>query len=192
VPLCRCKAVESHSLCIVLRNTFTDVKHDAQVALSLCMPLCRCKAVESHSLRIVLRNTLTIIVPHSNYILPETAARSLALPSQRQSFPYVCSNTFAKEVAAAECALAVRAAQRRASFGQLERSLFILGNARSAVNQHVREKRVRGGVLRQRRLPRAASLYHCSPYSRCPSWKTESAASAAAATPPPGCACAGC
>jgi hypothetical protein len=49
----------------------------------------------------------------------------------------------------------VRAAQRRASFGQLERSLRILGDARSAVSQHVREERVRGGVLRQRRLPPA-------------------------------------
>ena len=161
------------------------------------MPLCRCKAVESHSFRMVLGNTPTIIVARSNYILPKAAARSLALPSQRQSFPYVCSNTVVKEVAAAECALAVRAAQRRASFGQLERSLHILGDTRSAVNQHVREKRVRGGVLRQRRdsaaCPQrcAASLYRCSPCSRCPSWKTESAAAAAAATPPPACACAG-
>ncbi len=119
------------------------------------MPLCRCKAVDSHSLRIVHPNTLTSIVACSNRKLTEAAARSLALPSQRQSFPYVCSDTFAKEVAAAECALAVRAAQRRASFGQLERCLFILGDARSAVNQHVREKRVRGGVLRPRSLPSA-------------------------------------
>ncbi len=42
------------------RNTFTVGKHDAQVALSLCMPLCRCKVVESHSLRFVLRNTFTV------------------------------------------------------------------------------------------------------------------------------------
>ena len=39
--------------------------------------------------------------------------------------------------------------------------------------------------------PANVSLYRCSPYSRCPSWKTESAAAAAAATPPPACACAG-
>ena len=61
LPLCRCKAEESHSLRFVLRNTVTVGKHDAQAALSICMPLCRCKAVESHSLRLVLRNTFTLV-----------------------------------------------------------------------------------------------------------------------------------
>ena len=145
------EAIPSDGHSSVLRNTSTVLKHDAQVALSLCMPLCRCKAVESRSPCTVFSNTPTIMGALPNRILPEAAAHSLALHSQRKSFPYVCSDTFAKDVAAAECALAVRAAQRRASFCQLERSLRILGDARSAVNQHVREKRVQRRRQRSRR-----------------------------------------
>ena len=116
MPICRCKAVESHSLGMVLRNTSAVVKHDAQVDLSACMPLCRCKAVESRSLGIVLRNTTTtVIVARSNHILPKAAARRRALPSQRKPSRCISRNTIAPSVAAGECALAVRAAQRRPS-----------------------------------------------------------------------------
>ena len=59
-PLRCCKAVESHSLGIILRNTLTVLKHVAQVVLSGWMPLCHCQAVESHSLGIVLHNTLAV------------------------------------------------------------------------------------------------------------------------------------
>jgi hypothetical protein len=59
------------------------------------MPLLCCKAVESHSLGIVLRNTPSRIVAQSNHILPEAAARRLALPSQRKPSRFVCSNTIA-------------------------------------------------------------------------------------------------
>ncbi len=59
MPLCSCKAVQLYSLRIVLRNTSTFLKHDAQVALSVFIPLCSCKAEQSHSLHIVLRNTST-------------------------------------------------------------------------------------------------------------------------------------
>ena len=55
------EAIPSDGLRIVLRNTSTVGKHDAQVALSFFKPLCRCKAPESHSLRIVLRNTSTLL-----------------------------------------------------------------------------------------------------------------------------------
>ena len=116
------------------------------------MPLPCCKAVESHSLGKVPRNTLAETVAPSNHILPKAAARRLALPSQRKPSRYILRSTVSPHVAAAECALAVRAAQRRASCSQLKRALVILGNAWSAVDQHVREKRVRRPVLQQRRL----------------------------------------
>ncbi len=61
MPLRRCKAVESHCLGIVLRNTLAVIKHETHVVLSVCMPLRCCKAVESHCLGIVLRNTLAVI-----------------------------------------------------------------------------------------------------------------------------------
>jgi hypothetical protein len=45
IPLCCCKAVPSNSLGIVLRNTSTCLKREAQVELTACTPLCCCKAV---------------------------------------------------------------------------------------------------------------------------------------------------
>jgi hypothetical protein len=52
--------VESHSLCFVLRNTLTILKHESQLDLSDCMSLLCCKAKESRSLNTVLRNTLAL------------------------------------------------------------------------------------------------------------------------------------
>ena len=80
------------------------------------MPLLCCKAVESHSLGMVLLNAaITTTVARSNHILPKAAARRLALPSERKPSRFVLINTIAHNVAAAEYALAVRAAQRRPS-----------------------------------------------------------------------------
>ncbi len=111
MPLRGGEAVQSDGLCSVLRNTLTVLKHVAQADLSDCMPLLCCKAVESHSLGIVLRNaTTTMPVAHSNHKLPKAAARRSALPCKRKPSRVIISNTFAPKVAAAECALAVRAA----------------------------------------------------------------------------------
>jgi hypothetical protein len=120
------------------------------------MPLCRCKAVESHSLGIVLRNAAT--THHRSTLQPQTAQSSC--PPPRSPFPAQALSLRLQQhhspnVAAAECALAVRAAQRRASRSQLKRSLHVLGHAWSAVNQHIRQVRVRGRVLQQRRPPPA-------------------------------------
>jgi hypothetical protein len=98
----------------------------------------------------ILRNTFTKVVASSNHGLPEAAARSLALPSQRQPFRSIFGNTPTCKVAAAKGALAVRAAQRRASCSQLKRALAILVHACSAVAQHFRQEGVRGSVLQQR------------------------------------------
>ncbi len=57
MPLRCCKAVISHSLCLVLCNTFSMSEHEAQAVLSLCTPLRCCEAVPSHSLCLVLCNT---------------------------------------------------------------------------------------------------------------------------------------
>jgi hypothetical protein len=92
------------------------------------MPLCRCKAVESHSLGIVLRNTYrntpSLIVALSNHKLPK-AARRRALSSQRKPSRCIFRNTTAVGVAAAECTLAVRSAQRRPSRSHRKRSLHV-------------------------------------------------------------------
>ena len=75
------------------------------------MPLCCCKAVESHCLGIVLRNAaITMPEAHSNHKLPKAATRRLALPPERKPSRYILWNTMAPNIAAAECALAVRAA----------------------------------------------------------------------------------
>ena len=66
MPLICCKAEESRSLGVVLRNTLavvTVIQHEAQEVLSGCMPLLRCKAIESHSLVIVFRNAATTTHP---------------------------------------------------------------------------------------------------------------------------------
>ena len=154
-PLCRCKWVPSHSLGIVLSNTLTKLNHKAQVALSACMPLCRCKSDPSHSLGIVLSNTKSCTVALSNHKLPEAAARRSALPRKRKPSPDIFSNTSAEDEAAAESALAVRAAQRRPTTGKLKRSLRILRHVRSAFKQQAGRKRVRRRVLQQRGLPPA-------------------------------------
>jgi hypothetical protein len=175
MPLRGGEAVQSDGLCSVLRNTLALLKHDAQVVLSDCIPLCRCKAVESHSLGMVLRNAaITKLVAQSNYILPEAAARRLALPSQRKPSRCIFRNTTAPNVAAAECALAVRAAQRTPSRSQRKPSLHVLRHACSAVNQHIRKMRVRWSVLQQRRPPPALRRL-AEAYSRCPSSNTPSA-----------------
>ena len=57
MPLCGCEAVPSDGVFCVLRNTFSVLKHDAQVVLSFCIPLLCCKAVPSDGLCSVLRNT---------------------------------------------------------------------------------------------------------------------------------------
>ena len=106
MPLISCKAVQSHSLGIVRRNTFAGLKHDAQVVLSACMPLIRGKTVQSRSLGIVLRNAaITKIVAHSNHKLPKAAARRSALPSKHKPSRLILGNTVAIQVAAAECSL---------------------------------------------------------------------------------------
>ena len=56
MPLFHCKAVDSHSLRIVLRNAPPIHEHASKVEMTICIPLCRCKAVKSHSLCMVLRN----------------------------------------------------------------------------------------------------------------------------------------
>ena len=76
-------------------------------------PLCCCEAVESHSLCTVLRNTKTVVVATPDRKLAEAAARCSALPCRRKPFHYILGNTIAQNVAAAECALAVRAAHAR-------------------------------------------------------------------------------
>jgi hypothetical protein len=157
-----CEAVPSDGLCFVLRFTYTKIKHVAQAELSSYMPLCRCKSEESHSLGSVPRNAAyTIEAAHANNKLPKAAARRLALTSQRKPSRIICGNTMspngrcAEDVAAAECALAVRAAQRRTIRSKSKRSLPVLGHAWSAPNQHIRQVRVRGRVLQQRRPPPA-------------------------------------
>jgi hypothetical protein len=156
IPLRGGEAVPSDGLCSVLRNTFTVLKHEAQVDLSHCMPLIRGKAEESRSLGFVLRNAATTKrVAESNHKVPKVAARRRALPSQRKPSRCIFRNTIACRVAAAECALAVRAAQRRPSRSQLKRSPQVLGHAWSAFKQHARQVRVRGRVLQQRRPPPA-------------------------------------
>ncbi len=95
------------------------------------------------------------MVAPSNHNLPKAAARRLALPSKRKPSRFVYSNTIAQNVAAAKYTLAVRAAQRRASSSQLKRSLQVFGNACSAVNQHMRQMRMRGPLLLQCRPPPA-------------------------------------
>ncbi len=155
IPPHSCEVPPSRSLCIVLRNSLTGRKHNAQIALSACMPLCCCEAEQLHSLCIVLRNSHTLLVAPSNHKLPEAAARCSALPCKRKPFPYIFGNTSANDEAAAECALAVRAAHGRPSCSQLESSLRVIGHVWSAFNQHVGQERVRGRVLQQRRLPPA-------------------------------------
>jgi hypothetical protein len=64
MPLRCCEAEESHSLCIVLRNLMTLLKHDGQVDLSVYMPLCCCEAVKSHSPCNILHNTWFTVLNH--------------------------------------------------------------------------------------------------------------------------------
>ena len=142
-------------------------------------PLCRCKAVQSQSLGIVLINAQPLIIALSNKKLHKAAARRLALPSERKPSRFVCSNTAAIDVAAAECTFAVRADQHRASRSKLKCLLLILQDAWSAVKAHARHVRVRGRVLQQRRpLPAlgrlADELLPVQPL-RCPSWNRPSA-----------------
>jgi hypothetical protein len=73
-------------------------------------------------------------------------------------YRFVFSNTIASNVAAAECALAVRAAQRRPSSNKVKRSLKVPGHACSAFKQHARKMRERGAVLQQRHPPPALRL----------------------------------
>ena len=82
VPLRRCKAVQSHSLHVVLLNTPPTRKHDAQVLLSGGKPLVCCKAVQSRSLSIILLTVKAI----SQDILAEATARSSALLRRCTSF----------------------------------------------------------------------------------------------------------
>ena len=62
MPLCRCKAHKSHSLCMILRSSRTLKKHVAKVGLTFCITLCRCKVEESHSFRVVLRNAFAFLL----------------------------------------------------------------------------------------------------------------------------------
>jgi hypothetical protein len=70
----------------------------------------------SHSFGNVSRNAaitnITTVVARCNRMLPKAAARCLALPSQRKPSRIIQGHTIDSSVAAAECALAVRAAQR--------------------------------------------------------------------------------
>ncbi len=76
---------------------------------SMIMP----NAAQPHRLCIVLRNAHTMVVAASNCILAEAASRCSALPGKRKPFPCILDNTGAFNEAAAECALAVRAAHGR-------------------------------------------------------------------------------
>ncbi len=80
------------------------------------MPLNPCKAENLHSFGNVLRNAaitnITTVVAHSNHILPKAAARRRALPSQRKPSRIIQGHAIDSSVAAAEYALAERAAQR--------------------------------------------------------------------------------
>jgi hypothetical protein len=74
------------------------------------------KAEKLHCFGNVSRNaaitTITFIVTPSNRILPKAAARRLALPTQRKRSRIIQGHTIDSSVAAAECALAARAAHR--------------------------------------------------------------------------------
>ena len=80
------------------------------------MPLNPRKAEKLHSFgnvsRKAAKTNITVIVARSDHQLPKAAARRLAVPSQRKPSRIVQGHTIDSSVAAAECALAVRAAQR--------------------------------------------------------------------------------
>jgi hypothetical protein len=135
--------------------TISVFKLFAQVELSICIPRSSCKVEQSPGLYMVLRDTKTYSDASSQRVLAKAAARCSAIPCKRKPFLFIFGDTSANNVAAAECALAVRAAQGRPSCSQLERPLMIPGHALSAVKQHVRQERVRRRVLQQRRLPPA-------------------------------------
>ena len=61
MPLCRCKAVQSHGLFIVLRNTLYMLKGVTQLELGISKPLGRGKTAQLHSLRQVNCNTSTAV-----------------------------------------------------------------------------------------------------------------------------------
>jgi hypothetical protein len=91
---------------------------------SMIMP----NAAQPHSLCIVLRNAHTMVVAASNCILAEAAARCSALPGKRNPFPCILDNTGAYNEAAAECALAVRAAHGRSGCSERPDSKTICGS----------------------------------------------------------------
>ena len=152
MSLRRRKAVPSQSLCPVLRNNYSMLEKTSKFELSVCMALRCCEAVPSRSLCYILRYDNTFTVATCDHELAEAAARSRALPPKRQPFPLIFGNTSAYNEAAAESALAVRAARGCPSCSQLERALPIPGNVRFAFNQKVRQEGVRRRVLQQRRL----------------------------------------
>ena len=125
------------------------------------MPLRSCKAVPSHSFYIVtrLRNGVSDqskLMAICYDILPKTAARLSTFPTKNKPFINILNSTTSyNHQAAAECALAVRAAHCRASCSQLERSLQIPEYVLPSFIKHVRQERVRRRVLQQRRLPPA-------------------------------------
>ncbi len=112
------------------------------------------KTVESHSLERVLRAASPVFAAPFEHKLTEAAARRLTLLCKIEPSRCILGNTGSINVAAAECALAVRAAQRRTSRSQLNPSLHVHGHAWSALH-HARQVRVRGRVLQQCRPPPA-------------------------------------
>ncbi len=160
--LCCCKAVQLNGLDIVLRTTLTILKHDAQVDLSACTPLCCCKAPPLH--RLVEHPIL-----NSSTFQPQTAR--CFYPPQRSSAssPDIFSNTSAVNKAAAESALAVRAAQRRPSTGKLK-TLVAHPSPRPLCLQIASSTGTRAKARSSAACPQlsAASLYRCSPYKHWP------------------------
>jgi hypothetical protein len=103
------------------------------------------EAVESYSLERVQRTASPVFGASFERKLTAAAARRVALPPR-----CILGNTGSTNVAEADCALAVREAQRRPSLGQLKLWLHVLGHTWSALH-HARHVR----VLQQRRPPPA-------------------------------------
>jgi hypothetical protein len=158
MPLIRCKAPQSHSLSIVLRNTSTVCIHEAQVVLSVCMPLIRCKAPQSHSLSIVLRNTFTVVIPVAQVVLSVCMPliRCKAVPSH--SLSIVLRNIFTVVIHEAQVVLSACMPLIRCKAVPSHSLSIVLRNAQSRIVAFSNHK-----------LPKAAAHRLALPSQRKPS-----------------------
>ncbi len=113
IPLCRCKAVKSHRLCMVLRNATATFEQNAQVAQRNCMPLGCCKVVQSRGLCQVLLNAPPCMVALAHQKLAHAAARRSAFPSELKACGPILGSASSIRVAVAKHTLVVRAAHAR-------------------------------------------------------------------------------